>query len=273
MGRSWWTWLLGVAWLLGGSASKPAEAPAEPQPPAEMSVADIRACMRANVADRGFLREVELRSTDPAGATRTLRMEFFWKAEAGGKETRTLLRVVEPEDSAGAALLAVSRPTGDEVYLYLPALGHARRLAADESRSLFGTDFSYADVKQLQALAESAEVKRLPDEVVFDRAAFVLDASGAPSATGYTRIRSWVDRSTCNLLRSEFFTSGSEPQKVLEADLSTQIFIDPWWLILGYTMENRNTGSRTELRLSNVYLDEEPPESLFDPARFPGATP
>jgi hypothetical protein len=43
--------------------------------------------------------------------------------------------------------------------------------------------------------------------------------------------------------------------------------------MLGYTMENRHTGTRTELSLSDVYLLERLPEALFDPASFYRVTP
>ncbi len=141
-------------------------------------------------------------------------------------------------------------------------------MTGDQKGSLFGTDFTYADVEQIQALAEGGKTKRLADEKVFERAAFVLDVATDMQASAYTRIKSYVDQATCTLLKSEFFVVSSEPKKVLEADISTLVSIEPWWLMLGYTMENRRTGTSTELSLSNVYLLEQLPEALFDPAGF-----
>ena len=276
MKRSWCALACGVALLLSAPGIASEEAPSnapEKRDPAQMGVADITACMRANVVDRGSLREIELRTVDREGNSQKLRMKLFWKPAKDGATARTVLRIVEPADSAGAAYLGISKPEGDEVYLYMPALDRVQRVTGDQKRSLFGTDFSYADVEQVQALAQSGETKRLADERVFDRAAFVLDVATDMQASGYTRIKSYVDQATCTLLKAEFFVVSGEPKKVLEADLSTLVSIEPWWLMLGYSMENRRTGTSTELSLSNVYLLEQLPEALFDPASFYRITP
>lgn len=273
MKRSWSSLCCGAALLLAAPGIASSEAPGAKRDPATMSVAEIRACMRANVVDRGSLREIELRSVDREGKSQKVRMKLFWKPAQDGAPPRTVLRVVEPPESAGAAYLAISKPEGDEVYLYVPALDRVQRVTGDQNRALFGTDFSYSDVEQIQALAESGQTRRLADEMVFGRAAFVLDVAADMQTSGYTRIKSYVDRATCTLLKSEFFVVAGEPKKVLEADLSTLVEIEPWWLVLGYTMENRYTGTSTELSLSNVVLLERLPEALFDPASFHRVTP
>jgi hypothetical protein len=263
----------GLLFLLVAPGAASGEAPSAKRDPAQMSVADIRACMRANVVDRGSLREIELRSVDREGQSQKLRMKLFWKPAKDGAAARTVLQVVEPAESAGAAWLAISRQEGDEVYVYMPALGKVQRVSGDQNRSLFGTDFSYADIEQVQALAEGGGIRRVADEKVFERSAFVLDVASDMATSGYTRIKSYVDQATCTLLKSEFFVVSDEPKKVLEADLTTLVEIDPWWLVLGYTMENRRTGTHTELTLSNVFLLEQLPEALFDPATFHRVTP
>jgi hypothetical protein len=77
-----------------------------------------------------------------------------------------------------------------------------------------------------------------------------------------------VDQATCTLLKSELFAKVGGPRKILEGDLSTLLSVDPWWLILGYSMTDLRAGTRTELRLSDLYLLERLPEALFDPASF-----
>lgn len=258
----------------GAARSAPSGSkPSKQRDPAKMGIADITACMRANVVDRGSLREIELRSFDREGNAQKLRMKLFWKPAKDGAVPRTVLRVVEPADVAGAAFLAISKPGGDEIYLYMPALDRVQRVTENQDQSLFGTDFTYADVEQIQALAESGKTRRLADEKVFDRAAFVLDVATDTPTSAYTRIKSYVDQATCTLLKSEFFAASSEPKKVLEADISKLLSVEPWWLMLGYTMENRRTGTKTELSLSDVYLLERLPEALFDPASFYRVTP
>jgi hypothetical protein len=229
--------------------------------------------MRANVVDRGSLREIEMVSVDREGNSRKLRMRFFWKPAKDTGAMRSVVRVVEPTAYAGGAYLAIAKPEGDEVYLYMPALDRVQRIVGDQDRALFGTDFTYSDVKQVQAILENGEAKRLPDATVADRTTFVLEVATNVELTGYTAIKSYVDQATCTLLKSEFFTSGTGRRKVLEADLSTLISAEPYWLILGYTMRDFGAGTRTNLSLSDVYLREQLPEALFDPATFYTVTP
>jgi hypothetical protein len=233
-----------------------------------MSVDDITACMRANIVDRGSLRDIEMRSTDREGKTRTLRMKLFWKPERDVTTMRTTLRVVEPTLYAGSAYLILTKPEGDEVYLYMSTNSRVQRVSGDQDGSLLGTDFTHSDVKHVQALLEKGAVKRMPDAKVADRAVFVLDTATDVSTTGYTRIVSYVDQATCTLLKSEFFTQDNGPQKILDADLSSLLQADKWWLMLGYTMRDLRSETRTELRLSDIYLLERLPEGLFDPETF-----
>jgi hypothetical protein len=245
----------------------------EKRPPESMTVADITTCMRANVVDRGSLREIEMVSVDREGNSRKLRMKLFWKPAKDTGALRSVVRVTEPAAYAGGAYLAINKPEGDEVYLYLPALDRVQRIVGDQDRSLFGTDFTHSDVEQFQAILAAGETKRLADATVADRTTFVLEVATNVDATGYTAIKSYVDQATCTLLKSEFFVSGPGPQKVLEADLSTLISAEPYWLILGYTMRDLGAGTRTNLSLSDVYLREQLPETMFDPATFYSVTP
>lgn len=235
---------------------------------AAMSVADITACMRANIVDRGSLRDIEMRSIDREGKSRTLRMKLFWKPEHDATTMRTTLRVIEPALYAGSAYLILTKPEGDEVYLYMSTHSRVQRVTGDQDGSLLGTDFTHSDVKHVQALLEKGAVKRLADAKVSERPVFVLDTATDVETTGYTRIVSYVDQATCTLLKSEFFTREKGPQKVLDADLSSLLQADKWWLMLGYTMRDLRSETRTELRLSDLYLLERLPEGLFDPETF-----
>jgi hypothetical protein len=251
-----------------GEASADAAHPAQ-RDPGRMSVADVAACMRGNVVDRGSLRELEIVSIDREGKRHRLRMKLFWKPAKDAAGVRTTLRVVEPREYAGASYLVLAKPEGEEIYLYLPALDRVQRVVGDQrSRPLFGTDFTHTELKQVQGLLEEGETQRLADATLSERAVFVLDTATDAESTGYTHVTSYVDQATCTLLKSELFAQVGAPRKILEGDLSTLLSVDPWWLILGYSMTDLRAGTRTNLRLSDLYLLERLPEALFDPASF-----
>jgi outer membrane lipoprotein-sorting protein len=248
----------------------PADAPAPAKrDPAAMSVDDVAACMRANVVDRGSLREIEVESLDAAGGATKLRMKLFWKPTKDTRETRMTLRVVAPADVAGWANLVVARPDGEDVYVYLPALGRVDRVAGgDPTRKLLGTDFTYAEIQQLQGMLLGGTTTRAADVKVFERDAFVLDTKTDPAATGYVMVRSFVDQATCTLLRAELFASPAAPRKVLEAAIATLVEVEPYWLMLGYQLTDRAEGTVTRVKLSDVYLLERLDDALFEPASF-----
>jgi hypothetical protein len=237
--------------------------------PAAMAVADIARCMRANIVDRGSLREIEVESLDAAGGATKQRMKLFWKPSKDASETRMTLRVVAPSDIAGWANLVVSRPDGEDVYVYLPALRRVDRIVGgNRTRKLLGTDFTYAEIQQLQGVMLDGKTTRAADAKTFDRAAFVLETKTDPAATGYVKVRSFVDQTTCTLLKSELFVAPEAPRKVLEADISSLVEIEPYWLMLGYRLIDRAEGTSTRVRLSDVYLLERLDDALFEPASF-----
>lgn len=247
-------------------AAAPAAVP--PGSPGAMDVDTIAACMRANVVDRGALRDITVESLDASGGAEKLRMKLFWKPSKDGRETRMALRVVAPADVEGWASLVVARPEGEDVYVYLPALGRVDRLAGgDRTRKLLGTDFTFAELQQLQGMLLGGATTRTADETVAGRDAYVLLTKTDP-ASGYVQVRSFVDRRTCTLLKSELFATPEAPRKVLEADVSTLIEVEPHWLILGYRLTDRATGTATRVDLSDVYLLESVDEALFTPASF-----
>lgn len=245
-----------------------APAPAK-RDPAVMGVDAIAACMRANVVDRGSLREIDVESLDAAGGATKLRMKLFWKPSKDARETRMTLRVVAPADVAGWANLVVARPDGEDVYLYLPALARVDRLVGgDRTRKLLGTDFTYAEIQQLQGMLLGGTTTRAADAKVFERDAFVLDTKTDPAATGYVTVRSFVDQATCTLLRAELFAVPEAPRKVLEAAIATLVEVEPWWLMLGYQLTDRAEGTVTRVKLSDVYLLERLDDALFEPGSF-----
>ena len=237
--------------------------------PAAMSVDDISVCMRANIVDRGSLRDFDVISIDREGKSSGFKVKLFWKpADAG--ETRMVLQVLEPETYKGTAYLVISKPQAEDVvHVYLPALDRVQPITgADMSQPLWGTDFTLAEVKQVQGVLQDGVTKRLADATVMDRAAFVLDTATSVEETGYMRVTSFVDQKTCTLLKTELYADASGPRKVLEADLSTLLQAGKFWLMLGYRMRDLRAGTQTTVKLSDVYLLEDLPRTLFTPEGF-----
>jgi hypothetical protein len=240
----------------------------EKSDPAKMSVDDIRACLKGNVVNKGSLRDLQVKATDRDGQTHEIKMKLFWKPAEDGK-ARMNLRVLEPKDLKGSSYLLVEKEKGEEVFFFLPANKTVLKVTGNEmTRPLWGTDFSYAEIKQVQGLLLDGATKRLADGTVADRQTFVLETATKSETTGYKKVRSYVDQASCTLLKSEFFGKGDKPRKVLEADLSTLLQVDTYWLVLGYKMTNLAEGTNTVLTMGDLYLLESKSERLFDPEQF-----
>jgi hypothetical protein len=237
--------------------------------PATMTVDDISTCMRGNIVDRGSLRDFDIMATDREGKTNSVKVKLFWKPTRDDAEARMTLQVAEPESYAGTSYLVVSGAEEEQIYMYLPALNRVQAVTGgDMTQTLWGTDFTFADVKQVQGVLLDGDTTRDADGTVFDRPAYVLTTITTLEQSGYNRVVTYVDQESCTLMKTELFTDGATPAKVLEADISSLLEVEPYWLMLGYTMTDLNNGTHTDLKLSDVFLLERLPESLFTPEGF-----
>lgn len=257
-----------VAALLALCAPVQAQPAKKPGSPAEFTPRDVRACMANNLVKKGALRDLTLDVSDKEGKIRSLRMRLFWKpSKTGG--TRVNLRLLEPMAMAGSSYLLLQEGMNEEVYFYLPGADRALRITGQNmSEPLWGTDFSYGEIKQVLGLLVVGETARLPDGKVADRPAYVLETQTRMEDTGYRKVVSSVDQNACVLLKSEFFAKAEAPRKVLDADVSTLLQADRYWTLLGYTMADVSRGTRTQLSLSDLSFNERLSEGLFDPKRF-----
>jgi hypothetical protein len=258
--------LLGaLALALSGAAGAQPAAKAKAAP---SSVQEIRACMSDNLVKRGALRDLQLGVYDKEGQVRELRMRLYWKpSKTGG--SRVHLRVVEPQAMLGSSYLLLQEGPSEEVYFYLPGADRALRITGQNmSEPLWGTDFSYGEIKQVMGLLVSGDTQRLADAAVGGRGAYVLETKTAKDS-GYRKVVNSVDKASCVLLKSEFVAaSGDKPRKVLEGDLSTLLQADKYWTMLGYKMSDLSRGTYTTLTLSDLSIDERLSEKLFSPKEF-----
>lgn len=237
--------------------------------PASRSIEGISACMRANVFDRGAVRDFQIKTVDREGKSKTLKFKVFWKPDKNSDNVRITMQVIQPEKLAGTAYLLIREAEEEQLYLYLPALRKVRRVVGGEiSQKLWGSDLAFADIKQIQGLLLGGDVQQLADQQLSGRPVHLLETTTNMEQTGYRQVRSYVDQESCVLLKAELFSDGENPHKVLEADISTLMEIDPWWVVLGYRMTDSRAGTHTELLLSDIYIEERLPKGLFTPDGF-----
>ena len=100
---------------------------------------------------RDMTAELEMRIINKTGLERVRQLSMASRRGADGTR-KVLIRFLAPADVKGTGFLNLSPARGEnESWLYLPALGKPRRIAAEErSSSFMGSDFSYADIGMLK---------------------------------------------------------------------------------------------------------------------------
>lgn len=257
----------GALLLAAGLTAVPAQAGPKLEP-SQASLSDIQGCMESNLVDRGALRDLNVTVTDREGGSHGLRMKLYWKPGQKG-EPRVQLRLVEPLALNGSSYLLLQSGLQEQVYFHLPSAENALHVTGKNmSEPLWGTDFSYGEIKQVLGLVFTGSTDRHGDASVNGRKVYVLETTNDPILSGYRKVVSYVDQATCVLLKSEFFVKDEQPLKTLVADPASVLTLDDYSVALNYTMRNHQAGSRTQIEMSDFTLLERLPEWMFDPQRF-----
>jgi len=236
--------------------------------PSKQTVEQINACMAKNLVNRGALRDITVVPTDREGKTRTLKLRFFWKPTKAGVP-RVNLQLVEPLAMQGSSYLMLVKGGNEEVHFYFPGADRALHVTGKNmAEPLWGTGVSYGEIKQVLGLIASGPTQRKADGKVGDRPVYVLETTTKAEETGYQKVVSYVDQQACVLLKGEFYEKAGKPRKILDADASSLLSADTYWLVLAYTMRDLREGTQTVLNLSDFSLLENIPERMFDPKRF-----
>ncbi len=259
-------WTVGACAALAWFCSLNAVAQADASP--AKSLDEIKSCMDANLVNRGALRDLSVQVTDREGKAHALRLKLYWKPSDKG-EARVNLRLLEPLAMKGSSYLLLQQGRQEKVWFHLPAADRSLHVTGKNmSEPLWGTDFSYGEIKQVLGLLYAGNTVLKGTGTTGGRETYVLETTTDPDASGYRRVVSQIDRKTCVLLQSDFYAKADAPLKQLEADTASLLTLEGYSVVLGYTMRNLQERTQTKVELSDFTLEERLPERMFDPDRF-----
>lgn len=246
--------------LLGAAVAMPALSAA--------TVEEVTTCMRANIPETVRIQTFELQSFDRMGESRLLAGRLTASRE--DDLVRANLRLESPPDLKDAAYLMRENQTGsDEMYVFLPALNKVRRVVGGtRDNPLFGTDFSYNDLRQLHKAFAGQPTQMEAPETIEGRPVHVLDIR--PRATDesrYSRIRAWVDAEACTPLKMEFY-EGERLSKRLLSPPSALARVDGYWYAALTEMHDLQAGTHTRMSVRDIETGPRLPERLFNPRLF-----
>jgi outer membrane lipoprotein-sorting protein len=183
--------------------------------PAAATAQEIQHCVQQNFPDDSMVQTVKMMSVDRLGVERVLEAEMWWQKDQETRLSNVLLTFDNPPELRGASVLVLEKKPQNDMFMFLPELGKTRRITTQMVQgNMMGTDYSYEDFQRLQGMLSSLESKRLPDETIAERKAFVTESTPSDASSEYSRIRSWIDQETCVPLQVEFFAKdGADPIK------------------------------------------------------------
>lgn len=232
---------------------------------AELSGADIVERMqlrRLEGDDAVTVLDVAL--VDRGGARTTRTVETYRKR--CGEQWRSLSVVRQPADVAGAGVLSWIHPDRrPDMWLYLPELGRIRQLSAlAQGESFMGSDLTYEDVTG-QAFHERTH-ELLGEEELDGEPTYRVESRRTSDVDSYARIMTWVSRRTFIPVRIEYYDGDERLLKVGAFGGVREVKGIPTPATI--TMENVQTGHRTEISMREVDFDRALQCELFTRRRL-----
>ncbi len=208
--------------------------------------------MDAQSADSSAM-DIRLTLIEPSGESRERRIQTLTMTE--DNLTNTITVFLSPASVKNTRFLTRQRSDGaDDQWIFLPALGRIKRIAASEGGGSFmGSDFTYADMASTTYDTDEATHTLLRSEVIDGRDAYVIESIPV-TASDYGKTIIWVDQNTDLPLKVEFYdTDRSTVVKVLKTDDIAQT--DGRWITRSITMTTLATGHSTRIEILQAKYD------------------
>ncbi|MCF7796256.1 MAG: outer membrane lipoprotein-sorting protein [Lentisphaeria bacterium] len=198
------------------------------------------------------------------GQQRIRTIQRYQKEYTDGEfENKSLIFFLEPADERGTGFLQWNyREAGkdDDQWLYLPALGREKRIAAAEKNSEFmGTDFTYEDMGDRDI--SKYTYKLLGEETLAGEACWKIEGQAKDKSRTYQRMLSWISKEKIQPLRVDFFDKRDDQIKVLE--MSDYEQINGFWIAKTMHMQNLKKKHQTTLAIQEIDLKKVLNDDLF----------
>ena len=192
--------------------------------------------------------------TSASGQERVRNTFGVTKQSGADQNTRRMIRFLTPSDVRNTTSLIVENAKGeDEIWVYLPALKKARRVAGGNKKGSFmGTDLSYADV--LGYRPELWRHRLLKEELFNNVNTWVIESipvdETVANDSGYNKRISWISKDNFVAIQVQAYDLGGA---LLKTTLNTQLkAVDSArtkWQAMQIDVLNHQSGHQTKLVL------------------------
>jgi len=184
----------------------------------------------------------------------------------GPRGSRNVIVFQRPESVAGTRFLTMEVPGGaDDRWIFLPALGRVRRVAASEgSGSFMGTDFSYDDISSADRGADMDTHTLLREEALNGAACHVIQSVPKDSSYQYAKMIQWIAKDSLITMKIELYDRRNTLVKV--AEMSGVREVQGRQTVTETKMTTLAAGTSTTIIMDIVKYDDPIPESVFTTA-------
>lgn len=199
--------------------------------------------------------------TNEKGKTKTY--EFTaWEREFD-TGTKKILRFSKPADSNGIGLLSWERKgKDDQQWLFLPAVGKARQLAAsDKDDKFMASDLFYEDMGSM--VAENFNHTLLQQVVLDGHQCYLIETKPKPSyESSYGTIRSWIDTTSFIGYKMELYGKNG---KLIKTVFNRQHEnVSGRWTVKRLEAVTAGGGkAKTVVEIRSIVYDSEVPEQML----------
>jgi len=184
----------------------------------------------------------------------------------GPKGKRAVIVFQKPETVAGTRFLTMENTDGaDDRWIFLPALGKVRRVAASEgSGSFVGTDFSYDDISSVSRNAGLDTHTLLREEQLEGSACYVIQSTPKDSSYQYSKMIQWITKDTKITVKLELYDKKNTLVKI--AEMSGLKEVQGRLATTVTKMTTLAAGTSTTIFMDIIKYDDPIPESVFTTA-------
>jgi len=196
------------------------------------------------------------------GSTTERLMDQYSSDDASGRG-RAVMVFQRPASVAGTRFLTLEKKDGDDdKWIFLPALGKVRRIAASEGSSSFvGTDFSYDDISAMDRSADKDNHVLLQEESIDGVPCYVIESKPKDKGYQYSRVVSWIEKESKAVRKMELYDGKGELVKRLEIlKLET---VQSWLTPIETRMTSLKDNTSTLIHVDIIKYDQKIPEGVF----------
>lgn len=205
---------------------------------------------------KSSLRQIDLAISGEDGGTTQWSLAQARKVIDG--QGRILNVLLAPASSRGIASLMVDGEPA-ETLVWVPSIRRVRTLfPRDGYEAFLGSDFTYFDVGFVR---RQDKYSYLGEEQRNGRAAWRVQQVPA-SSWFYSQIVSWIDQEHLLPIERDFFSPAGDLWKV--QTFENVVVIDGQPAALRVVMDDRQTGGKSVMMVSNLRFGVELPDSIFE---------